>query len=340
MKAYRYLVTIVSIFLFFIWTSVGLSGQTKTIFEHLTSSETPKILLEADITNIIAGKKTNQYFPGTLTTEDGTIYKVELKPRGRYRRKVAEIPPLKIKFKKKDITASGLDTFNEIKLVLPCYDTDLGDQLLVKEYLAYKMFESITGASTKARLIKLSIRDLHVEKSKKAMYAILLEDEEEMTHRLKGTLVEEYGISPDSLIMNQAALVALFEYMIGNTDWDVSMMRNVRLIKSTENGKVLVVPYDFDFSGLVGAPYASPSSESGLKTVKDRFLMANGIKEDALKKALQVLKSSRKQLKEICQSKYLNRQTSEDMIAYLDSFFIGLEGKDIIPQMLKMPQTD
>lgn len=315
------------------------AARRETIFERLTKKEADKITLEMDLTSIIENRKTDVYYPGTLTTDDGKMYKVDLKPRGKYRRKISEIPPLKLKFRKKMLAEEGFDTLNEIKLVLPAYDNAQGDELIVKEYLAYRMFEHLTPASVRARLIRLTIRDTHVEKSRK-MYAILLEDEEETVARMNGKLVERYGMPADSLIMNQAALVAVFEYMIGNTDWEISMLRNVRLIQSEENGKILVVPYDFDFSGLVAAPYASPSSESGLKTVRDRFMMANGISTEHLKRALQGFRAAKKDLYEICRSRYIARETSMDMIAYLETFFQQIEERDEVPTMFKMPQTD
>jgi len=315
------------------------AAHRETIFERLTKKEADKITLEMDLTSMIENRKTDIYYPGTLTTDNGKMYKVELKARGKYRRKISEIPPMKLKFKKKMLAEEGLDTLNEVKLVLPAYDNAQGDELIVKEYLAYRMFEHLTPASVRARLIRLTIRDTHVEKSRK-MYAILLEDEEETVARMNGKLVERYGMPADSLIMNQAALVAVFEYMIGNTDWEISMLRNVRLIQSEENGKILVVPYDFDFSGLVAAPYASPSSESGLKTVRDRFMMANGIRTEHLKRALQGFRAAKKDLYEICRSKYIARETSMDMIAYLETFFQQIEEKDEVPTMFKMPQTD
>ncbi len=293
--------------------------------------------LEMDITTLIENKKSDTYFPAMLTTADGTSYKMEVKPRGKYRRKIAEIPPLKLKFKKKFLLAAGLDTLNEIKMVLPTIDNAQGDELLIKEYLAYRMFERLTSASVHARLIKLTIRDTHVEKSKRVMMAMLIEDEEELVARLHGKLVEQYGLPADSLLMDQAGLVAMFEYMVGNTDWDISMMRNVRLVQSAESGKVAVVPYDFDFSGFVSAPYASPSSESGLRTVRDRFLMANGISQESLKRAVQVLRASRKDFFELCRSKYLNKTTSADMIAYLETFYNAVALKDDVPLTLRIP---
>ncbi len=313
--------------------------QSKSIFEHLTKTEGAKITLEADLTSMLENRKKEQYYPATLTTEDGKTFKVEAKLRGKFRRKIADIPPLKIKFKKKDLTGQGFDTLNEIKLTLPAYDNELGEQLLLKEYVAYRMFEHLTSASVRARLVRLTIRDTHVEKSKR-MFAILLEDEEETAVRMNGQEVEQYGISPDSLIMNQAALVAVFQYMVGNTDWDISMQRNVRLIKSQESGKVLVIPFDFDFAGMVAAPYASPSSESGLKTVRDRFMMANGIKTEQLKRALKIVKAAKPDLYKICYSKFVPRAAGDEIVAYLDTFFEQIENSEEVPMMFKMPETD
>jgi hypothetical protein len=320
-------------------TSAVKNGQPRTIFELITRQEAAKMTLETDLTTVIEQKKTNQYFPATLRTDDGKVYRIEIKPRGKFRRKISAFPPLKIKFKKKELLAQGLDTLNEIKLVLPCYETDKGDELIIREYLAYRMFEHLTDASIRARLIRLTIRDTHVEKSKKPMFAILLEDEEELVKRLNGQLNEEYGTPTDSLHTYQAALTVMFQYMIGNTDWEVAMLRNVRLVKAPASGKILLVPYDFDFSGLVSAPYSSPSSETGLKTVRDRFLMNNGLQPEALKRALNTLRTAKQTFYGLCKSKYLPYAASEDMTNYLRTFFDRVEGKGEIPQMIKM-ETD
>ncbi len=324
--------------------AVSLLAQTrdagqlgpKSIFTLLTEKEAVKMTLETDLTNIIEQKKNNQYFPGILRTDEGKVYRIEVKPRGKFRRKIAVFPPLKLKFKKKDLVADGLDTLNEIKLVLPCYESALGDELIVREYLAYRMYEQLTDVSFRARLIRLTIRDTHVERSKKPMYAILLEDEEELVARLKGELKEDYGTPVDSLQSYQSSLMVMFQYMIGNTDWDISMLRNVRMVRAPETGKLFAIPYDFDFSGLVSAPYSSPSADTGLKSVRDRFLMSNGLQPEVLKRALNTLKASKPQFYSLCKSKHLDFNATQDMHSYLRSFFEKVEGKNEIPQMMKM----
>lgn len=328
----------------FISISISTFAQTgglrvPSIFDRLTQEEGAKLTLEMDYTTLLENRKTSQYFPAMLTDATGKTYQVEVKPRGKYRRKVCEVPPLKMKFSKKMLRGEGLDTLNEVKIVMPCSDNAQGDDLIIREYMAYRMFEHLTGASVRARLVRITLKDTHVE-SKKNMFCLLVEDEEETVARLNGALVEQYGISSDSLILNQAALVSMFQYMIGNTDWDVSMMRNVRLIRSSETGKVLVVPYDFDFSGLVAAPYSSPSAETGLRTVRDRFLMSNGIPVESLKRATQVLRAGHKDLIGLCRTnRYLSRESASEMIAYLELFFQQIEDKDTVPAVLRMPQV-
>lgn len=330
---------------FFLLLTIGaalpcLAQKPMSIFEALAKTEGDKLTLEVDLTTITAQKRSDQYFPGALFTSDGMALKVEVRPRGKFRRKNAIYPPLKLKFKKKDLVQAGFDTLNEIKLVLPCFDSDKGDDLVVREYIAYKIFEKLSPASVRAKLIKLTIHDTHVEKSKKVMYAILVEDMEETCVRMNGVPVEDYGIPADSLIANQAALMVMFEYMIGNTDWEISMLRNVRMIRSNETKKILTMPYDFDFSGLVSAPYSSPASDTGLKTVRDRFLMPSGLKPESLKRALGVIKKSKGDIYDLCRNKHLSRDASQDMILFLDTFFDRISEKDEVPQMLKMPQAD
>ena len=326
--------------LLFFLTIQCLPAQTEnvapsTIFEKLTTTEGIELTLESDFTTFVGQKKTNNYLPGTLRTKDGKSYTVEVRPRGRYRRKVSQIPPIKIRFDEKGLQAENLDTLNEIKIALPGVHNDQGNELIVKEYLAYRMFEKVSDVHFRARLVKLTLIDTNKKGfGKKKLYSIFIEDEEEVARRLAGTPEDEFGIKIDRFEQQQAALVVMFQYLIGNTDWDLPMHRNVELIKKNENEKMIVLPYDFDFSGLVSAPYASPSSESGLKTVRDRYLMPFGVDDEALKSATNVLKTREKDFYQICRSKYLSNETSIAMTNFLESYFNNMKGKDLAPTVM------
>ncbi|MBX2891267.1 MAG: hypothetical protein KF734_10095 [Saprospiraceae bacterium] len=305
-----------------------------TIFEQLTATEACELTLEADLTTLVGQKKTNNYLPGTLRTKDGKSYPLELRARGRYRRKVSQLAPMKVKFSKEDLRNAGLDTLNEIKIALPTTFTDVGNELIVKEYLAYRMFELVSDAHFRAKLVKLTLKDTNDKGSgTKKVFAIFIEDEEEVAHRIGGTPDGTFGVKIESLDQQQAALVVMFQYLIGNTDWDFSMHRNVELFMMP-NGKRLALPYDFDFAGLVSAPYASPSSESGVKTVRDRYLMSSDVDSEALKTAIATLKSKEKEFYQLCRNKHLPRTASADMIGFLQYYFKNMEGKDAAPTVM------
>ena len=75
-----------------------------------------------------------------------------------------------------------------------------------------------------------------------------------------------------------AARYALFQHMIANHDWSMragpagdECCHNARLMGAAAPGQVIPVPYDFDFSGLVNAPYASAPDELGISDVRQRL---------------------------------------------------------------------
>ena len=292
--------------------------------------------LEVDLTELINNKKTNQYFPGAVTTDKGRIFSVEVRPRGRYRRIHCDVPPLKLKFRKKELRAAGLDALNEVRLSLPCFDDPESEMLLLREYVAYRMFERLNPEfSVRARLIKIIIHDKHVEKTIAPMYALLIEHEEQIAARMDGSIVECFNLPIDSMHLGQAALTSMFEYMIGNTDWALADVRNVYCLKPNDGGKIRVIPYDFDFSGLVNAPYAIPNIKTGLKNVRERLLMANGIPNPALLEAMQVVRGAQEGLIGLCQSQFLTSKSSEYMKAYIEKFFEAVGTSEKIPERIK-----
>jgi len=115
--------------------------------------------------------------------------------------------------------------------------------------------------------------------------------------------------------------------MIGNTDWQVGTYRNVRLVKTASNDKLLVLPYDLDFSGMVNASYARPSMDYSLESVTDRYFMARNLDPEKLRGAVQRFQQSRTAFYALCQSPLLSPKASREMTNYLDSFY-----KQITPE--------
>ncbi len=293
----------------------------QSAFDLLTAEEGAAITLELDLTDLINNKNTNNYYPGTLSTASGQMLKVEVRARGKFRRRVCDVPPLKLKFPKKELKAANLDTLNEMKMVVPCFDDPRGQELLLREYVAYRMFERLSPNSVRARLVTVTFRDRHVEGVKTPVYCLLVEHEEQVAARLHGRIEEIYSTPADSLQTEQAALTAVFNYMIGNTDWGVADNRNVYLLRAAPGEKLAVVPYDFDFAGLVDAPYTVPKAETGMKYIRERKLQTQGIPEPALRQAAAKIKGAQGDLLAWCNSSFLSKNTAKEMTRYLESFF-------------------
>ena len=66
--------------------------------------------------------------------------------------------------------------------------------------------------------------------------------------------------------------------MIGNTDWSVPNQHNCKVLSgmNIEHSDLgTIVPYDFDYSGLVDADYAVPYEGLALESVRERRYRRN-----------------------------------------------------------------
>ena len=100
-------------------------------------------------------------------------------------------------------------------------------------------------------------------------FGMFLEDEEDVARRAEARVMEIPRVMFKDLEPDPLSLVMVFEYMIGNTDYSIFALHNVKLLR-TEDRKVYVVPYNFDLTGLVNPSYARPTPGLGQLTVRDR----------------------------------------------------------------------
>jgi hypothetical protein len=324
---------------FYLLTPFRANAQAplaRSVFDYLTPQEGNSFTLELDLTELRDHKNTNEYFPASLTTGDGQLLAAEIRPRGKYRRRLCDIPPLKLKFKKKALRGLGLDTLNEVKLLLPCFDERESETLILREYIAYRMFEQLDPQhSVRARLVNITLRDRHIEKTHPPVYALLIEHEEQVAARLGGHIESPFKLSAEAYEPESVALNAMFQFMIGNTDWGLADNRNVYQLRPNEGGLLKVLPFDFDFSGLVNAPYASPGNLTGLSSVRDRLLQADGIAPEALQAAATRIKSQKEALLALCNPGFLDKKNARWLTEYLTAFFQELESSGEIPRRMK-----
>lgn len=313
-------------------TNDSLANAKKTIFEIFSRKESLEITITTDLTKLIENRRTEDYLNASLTYEDENgkeiSRQIELQPRGKFRRRVCDFPPVRLKFAKKDLEAEGLEArFNKLKLVTHCIDDKLaGNENLLKEYLLYQLYNELTPNSYRAQLVKVTYVDATGQQSKIKRYGILLEDTDEMAARLGGEESDLLNISKDSLSAKDETTMALFEYMIANMDWDTKMVRNVKLVAQAGNDKMIPVPYDFDFSGFVNASYAIPRGDIGQLTIRDRVYLGNATDQPTMRNTVAHFIGKKAVLiKKIKDFKLLTAETRLNAIAYLEVFYNAIE---------------
>jgi hypothetical protein len=103
-------------------------------------------------------------------------------------------------------------------------------------------------------------------------HAFLIENIKDLAKRNDCEVWKKQYVSQELTNRRQITLISLFQYMIGNTDWNVPAKHNVWLMSDKNGGNdgPFPVPYDFDWSGLVDANYAKPDAKLGTKYVTQR----------------------------------------------------------------------
>lgn len=257
----------------------------------LFASQEPLVVtLRTDIKLLRDKRPDKDEVEGTLafTGPDGAAVTVPVKvrTRGNFRRSKSNcnFPPLRLNLTPKTVKGTVFEGQNKLKLVTPCQDSRNDyQQYILQEYLAYKVYQLLTPASFRVRLLHITYEDVNGKYKTRTKTAFVLEDEDAMAARNGGKIVTWESFNPTGPEDTRAAvrvlaladqkdavMTALFEFMIGNTDVSLAFLHNAVLI-STGDGRHEVVPYDFDWSGVVNARYAHPDPRLGIDNVRDRL---------------------------------------------------------------------
>jgi hypothetical protein len=212
---------------------------------------------------------------------DGETHSVAIgiRPRGKSRRdrSVCTFPPLRLNLPKSDVKGTLFAKQNKLKLVTHCRSMQSYQQYVLREYLAYRVFNLLTEASFKVRLLTVNYVDEDRNGKVTTRLGFIIEHKKRLARRLDADLIEVERIDRARLEPAAASLAELYQFLISNTDFsfiagpanDVCCHNVVPFV--TTAGTVIPVPYDFDVTGLVDAPYALPQENLKQRNLKDRL---------------------------------------------------------------------
>ncbi len=281
----------------------------------------------------------NHHLKLAYKREDSSVVTVpvEAKTRGHFR-KLKEncyYPPILLHFPAEDTLKSSI--FKEdrkLKLGMPCK----GEQYIIYEWLVYKVYNLITPYSFKARLVKVKLDDSKSKKGAAPFYGLLLEEAEQMAER-NGTISVKRKLRPEQTEISSFLTMAVFEYMIGNTDWSVQYLQNIKLISVDSSSVPITVPYDFDLSGIVNSPYATPAEELNMKSVRERRYRGFCIQDmKKFDKTIELYNNRKKEIYSIYTNcPLLDAKYLKSTIKFLDEFYATINNENAVKKEFGYP---
>jgi len=187
---------------------------------------------------------------------------IKLRARGHFRREKCYYAPLKLKIKKAEARGTLFEETTKFKLVLPCLLEKYSDDYVLKEYIAYKLYEIIAPYHFKTRLTRIELLEERGKRtSTHQLIGFVIEDIDAVAKRYDAREIERL-IHPLQQDAEASIQNAFFQYLIANTDFSTKLQHNQKIIFS--NKKIIPIPYDFDMSGLVNANYAAVTNVQNL----------------------------------------------------------------------------
>lgn len=312
----------------------------------LFASNAPlQIRIQAPLRQLIRDRSFQGSVAGSITDPSGAVLPASLALRGITRRteEICDFPALKVKFSRPVPATSPFAGQDKLKLVTHCRSDARFQQKILLEYAAYRIFNVITERSMRARLATI----VYVDSDGRPLFTragFFLESPSEVARRndlspvSAGPRIPLAWLNPDA-----AARYALFQEMIANHDWSMragppgeDCCHNAELIGAGAPGKVIPVPYDFDFSGLVGAPYAFPPEALGISDVRQRKYRGYCIHSPNVVEAAAEFRSRRDAiLGTLDEVPGLEADSRKRAARFLDRFFAEIATKDAVRNLVR-----
>ncbi len=312
--------------LFFV-NPLSISAQKIDKVKFFEEESIIEATLEMDMKDLLGKKAKERFLPATFTMnlDGGSITeKITASARGNFRREQCYMPGLKLKF---NVDSNNRTSkLKELKLTNGCNTNEDAGQLVVKEFLVYKIYNLLTDKSLRVRLLKLNFKDVAGKRKPYTQMAFFIEDIDEMAKR--NGMIEIEGTTFGTEVTNRdhMTLITLFQYFIGNTDWSVPAYHNIKLIgpKDDNSTRPYVVAYDFDICGFVNPPYATVDEQlqAYITTVRDRLNRGYARTMEELKDVIKVFNDKKSQIYDLVnKNEYLTAKSKSSTISYMDDFY-------------------
>jgi len=304
----------------------GAKRRTERLFG---SDEPLEMTLAADFKAAFKSRDTLKVkaVKATLTVKDSSgspmAIPIEIEPRGHFRLRsdVCNFPPIRLVFPKTGLKGTPFAGQKSLKLGTHCQQRDKEfAEYPVREHAAYETLNLLTDASFRSRLAQVTYVQAGEENDAFTRLGLLIEDEDDVAKRIGGRVHTIRGGTFGDMDPAQMGLISVFAYFLGNTDWSLYSLHNIRLVL-TGDGRYVPIPYDFDWSGAVFARYSKPDPKLGIRTVQERLFRGPCMTPDELAPALAKFTVQRDAIRAVYARLPLDDGYRKRAMDYYDEFY-------------------
>ena len=312
------------------------SGGNAAVAPLFANDSLMTVTIEAPLTTLMRDLPDEEYLVGKFSFpgDDGTEQTVDLKvrTRGEYRRqkKHCDFAPIRLNFRTEQLEDTVLAGQDKLKMVTHCRTKRKREyeQLVLREFLAYRILNVVTEKSFGVRLWQINYIDTEGGEPMTRL-GFVIEDDDAVAERNGMAPVKTGDISSDDLDRVQQNLIHVFQYMIGNTEYslfiaepDDDCCHNIDLMSANASAPFIPLAYDFDFAGLVNARYAQPNPRYKLQSVRQRLYKGRCKNNELLPDTIQRFIDSKEAIYSLADElELLSPKSRRDVIRYLNSFY-------------------
>jgi hypothetical protein len=297
------------------------------------SQETLDVIIEAPIMALTRQRHKNPEFAGTFRYTDASgrerSLAINVSTRGKSRLEVCDYPPLKITFDPQQTAGTLFEGQRKLKLVRQCMRGKGGRDWIHLELGVYRAYNVITDYAFMARQLNVTFLDTKSGGRQYVQPGFFLEDDRDVARRLSRKRIRPPKVDFAQMAVVETTHDMLFQFLIGNTDFAVKRgpsgegcCHNGRVF--AEEGKHddwIVVPYDFDYAGIVNAEYAAPTEALPISRVTTRLYRGFCWQNETLPDSIDLFNQKRGEIEAALISAEVSKRKARSAKRFLDRFY-------------------
>lgn len=309
--------------------------------------DTLDLVIEAPMKTLLGNASKNPVLPGYVRYVDASgneaSIAIEITTRGKSRLEYCDFPPLSITFDRGELASTLFAGQRKLKIGTHCRKGAKYRNYLEQEFGIYKAYNRLTDYSFRVRKLNVTYRDSAKKRRDEMHPAFFIESDDEAAGRLGMAVIKSPRIRVSQLDARQASIYSLFQYLVANTDWDIT--KGPGNEDCCHNGKVIgppgsnenwvVLPYDFDQAGIINTEYALPAPALGIRTVRTRVYRGECPHNKQLDETIALFNAHQGEIESALAPESLTKATLKSTLAFVQAFYATINDGEKLHSQIK-----